>query len=157
MITEENWVNFIRTFFGADVTDEWVHHVASGWNYMKNEPGCNCKFTWYDGTVECEIYTGVKEAKAQFERENTVTITTINVEGVEGFINRGNDDEYFFKEDEPLKDIVDTWKDEENGTTGRSLSADDYMNALKSTDDTQTLPPYAEVDVNEKDIDDTIR
>jgi len=159
MITEENWVNFIKTFFGAEVSSEWVHHVAVGWNYNKNEPGCNCSFKWYSGAEECEIYTGVREAKEQYKLENAAdqsivapeSTLDIDLAGVENFLERGSDE--FYEEDEPLEDVVTAFEDGEKGLTNRptgaSVDADDYINALQPSndelaEDTQTLPSITE-------------
>lgn len=44
MITDEHWINFIKSFFGIKEPQEWIHHVTSNWNHLKNEPGCNCRY-----------------------------------------------------------------------------------------------------------------
>lgn len=130
MITEENWINFIRTFFGAEVSNEWVHHVAVGWNHNKNEAGCHCSFVWYAGPSECEIYTGIKEAKEQFDSINTGEIYKVDIEGVGQFIERGQD----FYEDEPVEEVLEAFDNGEQGVTGPTtiiMSTDDFLNAIK--------------------------
>ncbi len=164
MITEENWINFIQTFFGAKASAEWIHHVAVGWNHHKNEPGCHCTFTWYDGSVPCEVYTTIKDAKTDLI--NTGEIYNVDIEGVGQFIERGQD---FYEEDEPVEDVIEAFESGHQGHTTMIISTDDYLNALKSDDApnlkglaknyidamgdselpdaTQVLPPYAEADI----------
>jgi hypothetical protein len=131
LITEENWINFIRTFFGAEVSNEWVHHVAVGWNHHKNEAGCHCSFVWYAGPSECEIYTGIKAAKEQFDSVNTGEIYKVDIEGVGQFIERGED---FYEKDEPVKEVLEAFDNGEQGVTAPTtiiMSTDDFLNAIK--------------------------
>jgi len=156
MITEENWVNFIQTFFGAsNAPAEWIHHVAAGWNHNKNEAGCHCSYTWYSGPVECDVYTGIRDAKEQFELANTSDIPIyeddikpVDLAGVENYIERGHDGD-FYEVDEPVKDVVAAFEGGEHGTTGRSLPTEDYLDALKPND-TQILSSLIETGAHPK-------
>lgn len=150
MITEENWINFIRTFLKAEVSDEWIHHVATGWNHKKNEPGCNCSYTWYSGPEECEIYIGVREAKEKFSLANVTDTEVIDPEptipidlaGVESFIERGHDD--FSEDDEPIEEVVEAFNEGEQGTTVNATSTDDFLSALRDPDETANIQRFEE-------------
>lgn len=127
MITEENWINFIQTFFGANASTEWIHHVASGWNHKKNESGCNCSFTWYAGAVECDIYTDVRDAKDKLTTSDIEIVdnTSIDPEGVAAYLERD--------EDVPTEPI----------TTGTASSTDDYLDSLKDSE-TELIKQFEE-------------
>jgi len=64
LITDDSWIEFIRTFFGIKAPQEWIRHVASNWNHLKAEPGCDCKFEWWRGEQEyCDGYLELESAK----------------------------------------------------------------------------------------------
>jgi hypothetical protein len=107
MITNENWIEFIQTFFGVSCSKEWLSHVALGWNHKKVEPGCNCSFTWYSGPVECEDFQNIKEAKLNYEQTTGEIIPSIDVDGVEQYLQRDDDN------DEPIIEVITTESDED--------------------------------------------
>ena len=108
MITNENWIEFIQTFFGVSCSKEWLSHVALGWNHKKVEPGCNCSFTWYSGPVECEDFQNIKEAKLNYEQTTGEIIPSIDVDGVEQYLQRDDNDD-----DEPIIEVITTESDED--------------------------------------------
>ncbi len=64
MIDEINWTDFVTSFFNVDRT--WIEHVTRNWNFLRNEPGCNCSI-FLDRPIYCLDYT---QRKDWVEREN---------------------------------------------------------------------------------------
>jgi hypothetical protein len=103
VITQENWIEFIQKFFKASGTTDWMSHVASGWNHLKSEPGCNCSFTWYSGPVECDGYKEIQASKLDYENSMTIAQPVVDVEGVANYLERDND---FYESDEPVSEVI---------------------------------------------------
>ena len=64
MIDEINWTDFVTSFFNVDRT--WIEHVTRNWNFLRNEPGCNCSI-FLDRPIYCLDYTQLQSAKADTE------------------------------------------------------------------------------------------
>jgi hypothetical protein len=58
MIRNEDWINFVATFFNVDPL--WVKHIVRNWDWRNNQPGCEClMYIDADGLTQehkCEEY-----------------------------------------------------------------------------------------------------
>lgn len=77
MITEKHWIDFITDFFDVKAPQEWIHHVISNWNHLKNEPGCACSYIYYEIGGEanmCNDYVTAMEHTMNLSNTNQLTI-----------------------------------------------------------------------------------
>lgn len=56
VITDDDWIEFIISFFGVIVDPKWIKHVSTNWNPVLKASSCGCSYRIRHGPVYCEIY-----------------------------------------------------------------------------------------------------
>lgn len=66
IVDQEDWFNFIRSFFKVGGTTDWLRHVISNWNWIINEPGCRCRAV--PSYKFCDEFLGIQSSTIKDEQ-----------------------------------------------------------------------------------------
>jgi hypothetical protein len=65
VIDREDWIDFIRWFFGIGATDEWMIHVIRNWNTRTRTTDCGCSWSFNEDPKYkfCEYFLDIKSTQ----------------------------------------------------------------------------------------------